>query len=55
MFKNFKLIDKVVFGRGSFNQLDEILSHQRTDDNSWIVFIVDHVFENNKLTINVNS
>lgn len=49
MFKNFKLVDKVVFGRGSFNQLDEILQHQRTDDDSWIVFFVDHIFTNNDL------
>ena len=49
MFKNFKLVDKVVFGRGSFNQLDSILSEKRTDSNSWFVFLVDMVFENKEL------
>lgn len=49
MYKNFKLVDKVVFGRGSFNQLDEIISHQRINNNSWVVFMVDHVFKNNNL------
>lgn len=47
MFRNFKLVDKVVFGRGSFNQLDEILSHQRTTASRGMIFLVDHFFENN--------
>ncbi len=49
MFKNFKLVDKVVFGRGSFNQLDDILQNQRKDEDNWIVFFVDHVFINSAL------
>lgn len=49
MFKNFKLVDKVVFGRGAFNQLDDILGYQRTNESSWIVFFVDHVFANSEL------
>jgi 3-deoxy-alpha-D-manno-octulosonate 8-oxidase len=47
MFKNFKLVDKVVFGRGCFNQLDEILSHQRTLKSQGIIFLVDHFFKKN--------
>lgn len=47
MFKNFKLVDKVVFGRGCFDQLDEILSHKRTD--SFMVFLVDEVFKDAEL------
>jgi len=49
MFKNFKLVDKVVFGRGCFNQLDEILSHQRTSTSQGMIFLVDHFFEKNDL------
>lgn len=49
MFKNFKLVDRVVYGRGSFNQLDEILSPQRISKDDYAVFLVDKVFENNKL------
>ncbi|GAB1370060.1 iron-containing alcohol dehydrogenase family protein [Candidatus Kapaibacterium sp.] len=47
MFKNFKLVDKVVYGRGCFSQLDEILSHQRTTNSQGMIFLIDHVFENN--------
>ena len=49
MFKNFKLVDKVVFGRGSFNQMDSILSEHRMNDESWFVFLIDHVFQEQEL------
>ncbi|MDX9790999.1 MAG: iron-containing alcohol dehydrogenase family protein [Candidatus Kapaibacterium sp.] len=45
MFKNFKLVDKVVFGRGAFKQLDEILSHHRTNNSQGMIFLVDHFFK----------
>ncbi len=44
-FRNFKMVDYVVFGRGSFNQLEEIIDPQRKDDYP-MVFLVDHHFEN---------
>jgi 3-deoxy-alpha-D-manno-octulosonate 8-oxidase len=50
MFKNFKLVDKVVFGRGSFNQLDSILAQNRINDESWFVFLIDGVFEGKELS-----
>ncbi len=37
MFRNFKLVPRVIFGRGCFSQLDEILSHQRTAPEDWVV------------------
>jgi 3-deoxy-alpha-D-manno-octulosonate 8-oxidase len=43
-FRNFKMVDFVVYGRGSFNQLDEILAPQRKDDYP-MIFFVDHYFE----------
>ncbi|CAN2047497.1 3-deoxy-alpha-D-manno-octulosonate 8-oxidase [Candidatus Magnetomoraceae bacterium gMMP-1] len=46
MFRNFKMISKIIYGRGCFNQLDDILSEKRKDTNSIIVFIVDDVFKN---------
>lgn len=50
-FKNFPMVSKVVFGRGSFNQLDEILSSNRLNERAPFVFIIDSVFEsNNNLT-----
>src|SRR5882724_11330680 len=42
-FRNFKMVSYVVFGRGSFNQLDEILAPVRKGD-APIVFLVDHFF-----------
>ena len=49
MFRNFKMVSRVVFGRGCFNQLDDILAEKRADDNSFVVFLVDDVFENSAL------
>jgi 3-deoxy-alpha-D-manno-octulosonate 8-oxidase len=43
-FRNLKLVDFVVYGRGSFNQLDEILSPRRKDSKP-MIFLVDHFFE----------
>ena len=45
MFRNFRMVSYIVFGRGSFNQLDDILSKQRKDDGSTMVFCVDDVFK----------
>lgn len=47
-FRNFKMIGYVVYGRGSFNQLDEILQPNRKDD-APMVFLVDHFFEGKEL------
>jgi 3-deoxy-alpha-D-manno-octulosonate 8-oxidase len=48
-FRNFKMVNYVVFGRGSFNQLDEILAPNR-QAGAPIIFLVDHFFENKPLT-----
>ncbi len=47
-FRNFKMVDYVVYGRGSFNQLDEILAPQRKGD-APMIFLVDHFFEGKAL------
>lgn len=47
-FRNFKMVSYVVYGRGSFNQLDEILAPQRKGD-APMVFLVDHFFEGKEL------
>ncbi len=47
-FRNLKLVSNVVFGRGSFQQLDEILAPQRKGD-APMVFLVDHFFEGKAL------
>ena len=41
MFRNFKIVDRIVFGRGCFNQLDDIISHQRKPGRDIMVFVVD--------------
>jgi 3-deoxy-alpha-D-manno-octulosonate 8-oxidase len=47
-FRNFKMVDYVVYGRGSFNQLDEILAPNRKGDTP-MIFLVDHFFEGKPL------
>src|SRR5450432_1872802 len=47
-FRNFKMVSYVVYGRGSFNQLDEILAPQRKG-NAPMIFLLDHFFENKPL------
>src|SRR5688500_8205365 len=47
-FRNFKMVGYVIYGRGSFDQLDEILASHRKDD-APMVFLVDHFFENKPL------
>lgn len=47
-FRNFKMVDYVVFGRGSFNQLDEILQPHRQEGLP-MIFLVDHFFEGKAL------
>ena len=65
MFRNFKMVSKVVFGRGCFAQLGDILGEQRQGDRTAIVFLLDDVFastplenrlprENDDLLIRVN-
>ena len=47
MFRNFKMVSHVVFGRGCFNQLDDILAEKRKSEDSYMVFLVDDVFLKN--------
>jgi len=49
MFRNFKMVSKVVFGRGCFSQLGDILREQRSGKNAVMVFLVDDVFESGPL------
>ena len=47
-FRNFKMVSYVVYGRGSFNQLDEILAPHRKGT-APMIFLVDHFFEGKPL------
>ena len=59
MFRNFKMVSKVVFGRGCFSQLGDILQEKRQGNESVMVFLVDDVFQNgplnNRLPLNAND
>lgn len=46
MHKNFPMVPKVVFGRGAFNQMCDIISPERNGIAPF-VFLVDNVFKNN--------
>jgi len=49
MFRNLKLVSRMVFGRGCLNQLDDILAEQRTADRGFMVFLLDDVFTGHPL------
>jgi len=49
MARNFPMISRVVYGRGCFDQLDDILSGRRRDDEDPMVFLVDDVFDGTEL------
>jgi len=49
MFRNFKTVPQVVFGRGCFNQLGDILQLKRKGTGSSMIFLVDDVFQNKTL------
>ncbi len=47
-FRNFKMVGYVIYGRGSFSQLNEILAPHRSPG-APMVFLVDHFFEGKPL------
>lgn len=49
MFRNFKLVPKILFGRGCFAQLDEVVADRRKSGEDWAVFVVDDVFKGKDL------
>ena len=49
MFRNFKLVSRMVFGRGCFNQLGDILEDQIAQEDGFMVFLLDDVFSDHKL------
>ncbi|MBD0822600.1 iron-containing alcohol dehydrogenase family protein [Aestuariibaculum marinum] len=46
-YKNFPMVPRVIFGRGSFNQLNDILEPKRLNSKAPFIFLVDDVFKNN--------
>jgi 3-deoxy-alpha-D-manno-octulosonate 8-oxidase len=47
-FRNFKMVDYVVYGRGCFNQLDEIIAPRRKEGKP-MIFLIDHYFDGKQL------
>ncbi|WP_394973210.1 iron-containing alcohol dehydrogenase family protein [uncultured Croceitalea sp.] len=48
-YKNFPMVPKVIFGRGSFNQLGEILLPERRNSDAPFIFLVDDFFHGKEL------
>jgi len=48
-FRNLAVVPRIVFGRGSFEQLDGILTASRSAGDAPLVFLVDDVFEGRDL------
>ena len=49
MYRNFRIVPNIIFGRGSFNQLDDVLAPRRTDGDAFMVFVIDDVFNGKPL------
>lgn len=47
--RNFKTVPKMIFGRGSFDQLDDVLMDERKNASDFVVFLVDQVHQNKPL------
>jgi len=51
-FRNFKMVGYVIYGRGSFNQLDEIIEPHRKNSEP-MIFLVDHFFRDKPLVTRI--
>ena len=47
--RNFKTVPRMIFGRGSFDQLDDVLTEERQTAEDFVVFLVDEVHQNKPL------
>jgi 3-deoxy-alpha-D-manno-octulosonate 8-oxidase len=50
LHKNFKNIDKVTYGRGSFTQLAETIAPIRSQNNNYFVYVIDNYFKGKDLS-----
>jgi 3-deoxy-alpha-D-manno-octulosonate 8-oxidase len=48
-YKNYPMVSRVVFGRGSFNQLGDIIESKRLNVKAPFIFLVDDVFKGDPL------
>ncbi|MBW2658614.1 MAG: iron-containing alcohol dehydrogenase [Deltaproteobacteria bacterium] len=49
MYRNFSIVPNIVFGRGSFGQLGDIIAPRRVTEGSYFVFVIDDVFKGKPL------
>ena len=49
MYKNFSIVPNIMFGRGSFNQLADVILPHRVNPDSFFVFVIDDVFSGKEL------
>jgi len=49
MYRNFSIVPNIIFGRGAFGQLGDIIAPRRVTRGSYFVFVVDDVFEGKPL------
>lgn len=52
-YRNFSMVPRIIFGRGCFDQLGDILISQRKHSEAPIIFLVDDVFEGQKLATRI--
>ena len=48
-YKNYPMVSRVIFGRGSFNQLRDIIESKRLNRTAPFIFLVDDIFKGNPL------
>lgn len=46
-YKNFPMVSNVIFGRGSFGQINDVLEPKRLSAKAPFIFLIDDVFKNN--------
>jgi len=46
-YKNFPMVSQVIYGRGSFDQLNDIITPKRLNTKAPFIFLIDDVFKNN--------
>lgn len=45
MYRNFAIVPNIMFGRGSFNQLGDVIAPRRVTEGGYFVFVIDDVFK----------
>ncbi len=53
MFRNFKAVGRILYGRNSIEQLDDVLGELRVDKDSFVLFLLDEYFDGKDLMRNL--